>query len=505
MLSSLDSTIVATMLPTISRDFDGAASYSWVGNAYLLTSTALAPIWGKVSDIFGRKRLLIFCVLEFMATSALAAVSVNMPMLITARALQGIGGGGISGLTMAIIGEIISPRERGKYQGILASTTGLGAVMGPLVGGLMTDKLNWRYGFWINLPIGFLTILGYHFAISLPAPRGSLKTQLRRVDWLGIVLSTASIAVFLLGLTWGGTVYPWASGQVLGLFAVAVVVGATFVWWELRAVEPVIPPVLFKERNYALVNVVFFCLGFTIWSVSYFVPVYFQEVLFLSPTDSGVQNLPYMGFFIVFSMLCGYLVSWSGQLVIFPRIGLLIATVALGLLSMLRPDSSKFMQILPQALVGAGLGWTNSPSTVYAQVNSPTNMIGPGTTVVQFTRALGSCVGIAAFTAVYSNVVSVQLPDKITGVATQYKLTPAQVELFEASYSSSDANAGALDLSSIPSDALSSLRSVLSSSRADGLHYAFVAAVPFTVVGWATTLWLRHVPLRTTAVVKMQK
>ncbi|KAJ3335420.1 hypothetical protein HDU93_005531, partial [Gonapodya sp. JEL0774] len=466
-VSTIDGTFVATMLPTISRDLNGADSYQWVGTGYLLTSTALAPVWGKLSDIFGRKELLMFCMIEFTVFSALCAVSNSMTMLIVSRLFQGIGGGALMALTFVVIGEIIAPRERGNQGAI----TGICAIIGPFLGGVITDHLSWRWGFWLNVPVGIIALIAYQIALKLPKPAGTFRSQLARVDTLGVLLITGAITLLLLAFTWGGVTYPWVSGQVLGTTAVALVVLPGFLWWETKSPEPVVPLELFKNLNYILTNVVLFFVGWAIYGMGYFLPIYFQTVRGLSPTDSGVMNIPLTAFLIISSIAVGVATMKTGIYVRFPQVGMALVAVAMGLFSMLDENSEKWLEIIPQVICGVGFGMTMSTGTLIAQTNAPDHMIGPSSTIANFTRSLGAVLGIAVFATILQNISGSHAASGLTTVAMQYKLSSSQIALFLASLQS-EFSGVQVDLSSIPLDALQALRLVYRQATVAGLRFA---------------------------------
>ncbi|KXS16282.1 MFS general substrate transporter [Gonapodya prolifera JEL478] len=501
-VAALDGTCVATMLPTIARDLNGADSYQWVGTGYLLTSTALAPVWGKLSDIFGRKQLLMLLVLEFILFSVLCALSNSMIMLIMCRILQGVGGGGIQALTIVVIGEIVSPLERGKYMGIMAGIAGLCAIVGPFIGGVITDNLSWRWGFWINIPVGVLALIAYHLFLKLPRPTGSLRSKFRRVDYPGVFLCTSSMSLLLLAFTWGGVTYPWASGQVLGTIAVGIVMLGVFVYWEGKAVEPVVPLSLFKNRNYVFTNIILLFIGWAMFGIAYFLPVYFQNVLDLTPTGSGVMNIPVTAFLFPSAVIAGIVTLKTGLYVFFPQLGMALVSVGMGLFTLLDENSPKWMQVVPQILCGVGVGMCMTTCQLMAQTNAPDEMIGPATTVSSFVRSLGAVMGIAVFATVMQNLLTEHAASGIASVAMEYRLSQEQVQTFGASISSQYSGTK-VDLSSIPAVALVALQLAIKQAYVVGLRYAFISCIPFCILGFLAALFVKHVPLRTTASVQM--
>ncbi|KXS16236.1 MFS general substrate transporter [Gonapodya prolifera JEL478] len=510
MVSALDGTIVATMIPTIARDLDGTDSYQWIGTGYLLSFTALTPVWGKLSDIFGRKHLLLIMMLLFTVASALCALPTSMGMLIGSRVIQGVAGGGLQSLSSVIMGEIVSPLERGKYNGILVTrwpvgvTTGVCSIMGPFVGGVITDHLSWRWGFWINIPDGLLALVAYILTLHLPRPHGTLRAQLACVDILGILLSSASILLVLLAFTWGGVTYPWASGQIFGALAAAACVFGSFVAWEMRAREPVVPLALFKNWNYVLTMVIAFVLGWSSIALTFFVPSYFQNVIGLSATDSGALTITITAFVMPTGITVGIITSKKGTYVIFPQVGFALVTIGIGLCALLDENSGKWLQVLLQAICGVAFGMIIGTVQLMAQINAPDDLIGPGTTVAAFVRSLGGVMGIAGFATILGNVLADRSASGFAQVAVDYKLSSNQLGLFSASQAAKLSKTQ-VDLSTIPPEALSALRAVVQRGYISGLHYAFISAIPVCVVGFLSALLLKHVPLRNTANVQLDK
>ncbi|KAJ3338873.1 hypothetical protein HDU93_008926 [Gonapodya sp. JEL0774] len=479
---------LATMLPTISRDLNGESNYSWVGTGYLLTSTALAPAWGSLSDIFGRKNIILISVVEFLIFTAVCGVSTSMVMLIVGRVMQGIGGGAIISMAFVVIGEIA---EMGKYMGLMGALSGLAAAVGPLIGGLLNDYLNWRWGFYICLPIGAVALLGCVFGLTLPPPRGSLRDQIKRVDYLGLSLLTIAMTLLLLALSWGGVEYSWASGQVLGCIVCAIVLLAMFVWWETKAVEPIIPLELFKSWNYVAANMSLFFSGWAMYALSYFIPVYFQTVRGLSATDSGLNN-----------MSLTWVQFWYYHFI--PSIGLVLIIVGLGLLSMWEENSGTPIEVFAQILAGGGVGLIVNAGQLTAQINSPAKLIGPSSTVANFSRLLGGVIGIAVFSTLFSNILSSQLQDGLTKSAIQFQLSADQIQLY-AAFLKSAYSSTRVDISSIPVDALASLNAAYIHANVQGLHWSFIVCVPIVGLGIIFAVFIRHKPLKKEAIADLTK
>ncbi|KXS21699.1 MFS general substrate transporter [Gonapodya prolifera JEL478] len=463
-----------------------------------LISTALSPAWGSLSDIFGLKIVLIFNIVEFLAFTAVCGAATSMTTLIVGRILQGIGGGAIIALSFVVIGEVIPPSELGKYTGILGAIAGSTAAVGPLIGGVIVDQLNWRWGFYIVLPFGGLALLGAIFGVKVAPPKGTIRDQILRVDYIGLVLLTGACTALMLALSWGGTTYAWASGEVIGCFVVAFAVLAAFSWWEAKhATEPIVPLQLFMSWNYVVAVVCLFFVGWAVYGLSYFIPLYFQTVRGMSATDSGVNNLPFTVFMIVFSMSAGIMVAKTGQYRFIPALGLALVAVGMGVFYLWDTDSSKVLDVLPQIAAGAGVGLVTNVGQMVAQTSTPRKLNGPASTFANFARLLGGVIGITAFQTVFSNVLRSKLADYFTAVAIQYQLTPQQLALYSA-YISNRYSAQRADISSIPADAVAALSAAYLQATVNGLRLSFISGAAVVAVGAVLAIFIRQVPLKKT-------
>src|SRR5580658_8954147 len=334
-LAALDQTIVSTALPTIVGDFRHSNLLSWVITAYLLSSTASTPIWGKAGDLYGRKRLFQLAIVMFLLASALCGLSRNIFELIAFRGLQGIGGGGLLSLAFAIIGDVIPPRERGRYQGYFGAVFGVSSVVGPLAGGFAVDDLTWRYIFYVNLPLGIAALIVTNRVLRLPLRKRDVK-----IDWWGAILLVAGVSCILLATQLGGTTYSWSSWQVIGLFALGAVVLAGFALREATAPEPILPLGLFRLQIFTVANIIAFISGVAMFGALAFLPQYLQLVHGVSATESGLLLLPLLIGLLVMSISSGRYISATGRYRWFPLAGTILVTTGLILLTHLGAHTS---------------------------------------------------------------------------------------------------------------------------------------------------------------------
>jgi EmrB/QacA subfamily drug resistance transporter len=408
MLAVLDQTVVSTALWTIVKDLDpvnGLAHLSWVITAYLLTSTASQPLYGKMSDLYGRKKIFMLSIVLFLFGSALCGLSQNLTQLIAFRAVQGLGAGGLMSLAMAIIGDMVSPRERGKYSGLFGVVFGVGSVLGPLLGGFLTDPhpflgltTDWRWVFYINVPLGFLALVVIQKVLHLP----TFKRQ-HHIDYFGAMLMVAGVSTLLLITEWGGQQYAWGSPQVLGLIAATVALLGTFLYRESKADEPILSLHLFKNGVFRIATPVLFILGAALFGSLVYISLYFQIVNGLSPTQAGLHLIPMTFGMIPASIISGRLISKYGRYKIFPMVGMAMASIAMGLLGMLTTTTGSWAISFYLFLLGLGLGQVMQVMILAVQNAIPPREMGTGTAATGFFRSLGGAIGSAAFGAVLSN------------------------------------------------------------------------------------------------------
>jgi EmrB/QacA subfamily drug resistance transporter len=404
-LASLDQTIVSTALPTIVGDFHRSDLLSWVITAYLLASTASTPLWGKAGDLYGRKRVFQLAIVVFLIGSALCGAAQNMYELIAFRGLQGIGGGGLISLVFAIIGDVISPRERGRYQGYFGAVFGVSSVVGPLLGGFFVDNLSWRYIFYINLPLGILALVVTNRVLKLPARRRAVQ-----IDWWGALLLVSGVSAALLATQSGGKDYPWGSWQIVGLFVLGALLVVGFVVRERMAAEPILPLELFRIQIFRVSNVVSFISGIAMFGALAFLPQYLQLVHGVSATASGLLLLPLLVGLLIMSIASGRYISRTGRYRWFPLAGTVLVTIGLALLTHLGAHTSLAVVGVYILIFGAGLGLFMQVLTLVVQNSVPMQQMGVATSAVTFFRSMGGTFGASALGAVLTARLMVELP-----------------------------------------------------------------------------------------------
>ena len=404
LLAALDSTIVSTALPTIVSEMGGLEHLAWVVTGYLLAQTIVTPIYGKVGDLYGRKIVMQSAIVLFLVGSALCGLSQNMTQLIVFRAVQGLGGGGLIVTTQAIVGDIVPPRDRGRYQGIFGAVFGLSSIAGPLLGGYFTTHLSWRWIFYVNLPVGIAAL------VVLAATLPSLSHRVARtIDYTGAALLAVVLSSITLLSDLGGTTYPWSSPVTIGLIAVSLLSLVFFAAVERKAAEPVLPLRLFRQQTFVVTAVVGLIVGFALFgSVTYF-PLYLQVVKGVSPTTSGMQMVPMMGGMLVTSIMSGQLISRTGRYKIFPVVGTAVMTVGLFLLSRLTPQSTDATASLLMLVLGIGLGMVMQVLVIAVQNDVEYHDLGVATSGATLFRLIGGSLGTAILGAIFAARLSVNL------------------------------------------------------------------------------------------------
>jgi EmrB/QacA subfamily drug resistance transporter len=421
LIASLDQTVVATALPTIVSDLGGLSQLSWVVTGYLLASTVSTPLWGKLGDLYGRKRLFQAAIVIFLVGSALCGLSQNMAELILFRSLQGLGGGGLIVLVQAIIADIVPPRERGRYQGLFGAVFGLSSVASPLLGGFFVDNLSWRWIFYINLPIGALALLVIAIALPATGQRGQ-----HTIDYLGTILLTAAASSLVLLTTLGGNIYPWGSAPIILLAIAGGVFIIGFVVAEQHAAEPVVPLQLFRNPVFSLSCAIGFVVGFGLFGATTYLPLFLQVVNGASPTNSGLRLLPMILGVLLTSITSGQLISRWGRYKAFPIVGTALMTLGMFLLSRMNEQTSVLVSSLSMLVLGMGLGLVMQVLVIAVQNAVDYRNLGAATSGVTFFRSIGGSFGTAIFGAIFSNQLASHLSSLASSLPSGFTLSAAE-------------------------------------------------------------------------------
>jgi EmrB/QacA subfamily drug resistance transporter len=477
LLAALDQTIVATALPTIVGDLGGLNHLSWVVTAYLVASTVTTPLYGKFSDIYGRKRTFQFAIVVFLFGSALAGLSQSMIELIAFRGLQGIGAGGLMTLAMTIIGDVVPPRQRGRYQGYMGAVFALASVIGPLLGGFFVDQLSWRWVFYVNIPVGAVALVVTSIVLDLPYTR-----MVHRIDWAGTGLLVSAVGSILLAVTWGGTQYAWGSPVITALAVVGAILLVAFVTVEQRAAEPVLPLYLFKNPVFAVSTATMFIVGLAMFGGIIYLPLFLQVVGRKSATSAGLLLLPLILGIVFTSIVSGRVISRTGRYKAFPVVGMLVMSLGLYLLSTMGPTTTEVSAGGYMVVLGLGLGMVMQVLVLAVQNSVERRDLGTATGAATFLRSMGGSFGVALFGAVLSNRLATNLADMLPGGHL-----PAGV-------SESTLRGSPKVILSLPPG----VRDIVIAAFARSIDTVFLAAVPIALAGFAITLLLREVPLRTT-------
>lgn len=496
LLSALDQTIVGTALPRIVANLGGLNHYAWVVTAYLLASTVSIPIWGKLSDIYGRRTFFILGMVIFLGGSALAGTSQNMTQLIIYRGIQGLGAGAMMPIAMAIIGDLFSPAERGKWQGLIVAVFGLASIVGPTLGGWITDNWGWRWVFYVNMPVGIIAILTAGFVM----PKLTIRRQ-HIIDYLGVVTLISGTVPLLLAFSWAGTQYDWGSWQIISLFAFSIVMLVIFFLIETRAVEPIISPQLFKNSIFTVSTTAMFLVSAGMFGAILYLPLFVQGVLGNTATDSGLILTPMMLGFMFSSIVGGQLLSRTGRYKLLAMFGFIIAAIGMFMLSRMTPSTSQGEVIRNMIITGLGMGVMMSLFTIVVQNAFPYRQLGEVTASLTFFRSIGSTVGVAVMGTImtneFQNAIQTNIPalvkqmvpaDRLAQLENpQLLLAPDMVAKIQHGFATSGPQGLII---------FKQLMETIQKSLSTAITSVFFLGFLIMVLGLIVVLFLREIPLR---------
>ena len=479
LLAALDQTVVSTALKSIVEEFNGLSHYTWVVTAYLLTSTAVTPLYGKVSDIYGRRPVYIFSIVTFLLGSFLAGAATSMTQLIAFRALQGVGAGGLFALSFIIIGDIVSPRDRGKYQGLFGAVWGVSSVAGPLLGGFFADRgeilgvTGWRWIFYINLPFGIIALLVTMAVLHVPRP--NLK---HRIDYLGALFMVISVTALLLGISVTGPTDGWLHPYTLAYFTGAIVFALLFLWWESKVDEPILPLRLFRNHTFSLTSAIAFVIGAGMFGAIVLLPLYMQVNLQYTPSEAGIRLLPMTLGIVSMAITSGRLISKTGKYKRFPVAGLIVLMVAVVLFTTIHRDMPYWQLAIYSMIMGMGVGLAMQTIVIALQNDVEYRDMGVATSSNTFFRSLGASFGTAIFGTVLTDRFITEISGSLPAGTTQ------------------DSVAAVTENTQLIATLPVEVQSVIFDSFDRAFSFVFWIALPIIVIGFLLTIRLREKPLR---------
>lgn len=473
LLAMLDNMIVSPAMPTIVGDLGGLEHLSWVVTAYTLAMAASTPIWGKLGDMYGRKGAFLSSIVIFLAGSVLSGMAQDMGQLIGFRAIQGLGAGGLMVGVMAIIGDLVPPRERGKYMGMMTGVMAIAMIGGPLVGGTITDHLGWRWAFYINLPLGAVALAMVTAVLHLPK-----KKAQGRIDYLGAALLTVGITAFVLVTTWGGTEYAWDSAVIMELIGIGTASLIGFLFWETKAAEPIMPLHIFRSRNFSLMALIGFISGFVMFGAMLFLPLYQQSVQGASATNSGLLLLPMLLAMMAVSFVAGRVTTSTGKYKLFPIVGTVLMIGGLFLLAQMDTGTSRFVTGVYMAVLGLGMGCLMQITMLVAQNSVELKDMGVASSGATLFRTLGSSFGVAIMGALFNNRVQHEMADRAGALGGKVTEQSAQLD--------------ADSLAKLPE----AIRDAYQHAVTSGTHAAFLLGAAIGVAALIAALFVKETPLR---------